>query len=245
MSNRQSGRVALGVSALAAIGGTYLVGRATAAVPTTDPFFYAGVLTDNNGIPVSGSRNIQVSLWDDPTDTATVRRKCGPVGGVQTIAGGHFSVRLDDPACVTAIHAIPDLFVQIDVDTATLIPRSKIGAVPYALEADKATSAGHANTSDDASSLGGVVATSYARKVDIPLNCQTVTVVGNAPTNTFTQTATCPAGTKLVGGGFKGPSTAAYFESFPSSGTQAWTCSVFNQPGSGFQAQCFARCCTP
>jgi hypothetical protein len=122
---------------LAAIGSAYMVGRARAAgVPATAPLTYAGTLTDASGVPLTGSKNIQVQVWDAATAGNIV---CSTASSAQTLAGGAFSVALP-AACATGIHANPDLWSEVLVDGASL-GRVKLGAVPYALEADSASNA--------------------------------------------------------------------------------------------------------
>lgn len=118
----------------------YGVRRALAAgIPTTTPLYYSGYL-EQGGSPLTGPHLIQVNLWTDATSTNTSKRVCTtvPVGST-TVTAGRFRLPLD-PTCLAAIHAHPDLYVEVVVDGTTL-PRTKIGAVPYAVEADTASHA--------------------------------------------------------------------------------------------------------
>jgi hypothetical protein len=128
--------VVLGLSllAVAAIGSAYFIGRARAAgVPTTTPLTYSGTLTDTSGLAISGSKNLQVQLWDMATAGNVV---CTTGSAAQTLVNGGFSIVLPD-TCVAVVHSTQDLWAEVLVDGAST-GRTKIGAVPYALEADSA-----------------------------------------------------------------------------------------------------------
>jgi len=117
----------------------YLVKGASAqGIPTTTPLFYSGRL-EQNGSPLTGDHVIEVDLWTDPTSTATGARACAtlPVGST-AVSAGRFRVALDS-TCLAAVHANPDLWAQVSVD-GTALPRTKLGAVPFAVEADHASS---------------------------------------------------------------------------------------------------------
>jgi hypothetical protein len=115
----------------------YLVGRARAAgAPTAQPLTYSGILTDTAGTPLTGSKNIQITLWDMAT-AGTQQCSAGPTATMLT--SGTFQVVLP-AACTTAIHANGDLWVEVFVD-GTSLGRTKLGAVPYAIEADHAVNA--------------------------------------------------------------------------------------------------------
>lgn len=114
----------------------YRLGRARAdGVPMMNPLYYGGVLNDG-GRPVEGARNVTVRLWDAATAGATV---CSTTAMGTTFTGGRFRVALD-AACVGAVRANPELWAEVQVE-GTTFPRSKLGAVPYALEAGRATGA--------------------------------------------------------------------------------------------------------
>lgn len=114
----------------------YRLGRARAdGVPMVNPLYYGGML-DDGGRPIEGTRNVTVRLWDAATAGTTV---CTTNAGATTFSGGRFRVALDG-ACVGAVRANPELWAELQVD-ATTFPRSKLGAVPYALEAGRATGA--------------------------------------------------------------------------------------------------------
>jgi hypothetical protein len=118
-----------------ALAGAYLWGRANAAgVPATQPLFYAGTLTDTSGAAASGSHAFIVKLYPDMT---TTNAAC-TFATAATVTNGRFRLQLDD-TCTAAVHANPDLYLELTVDTQPF-PRSKLGAVPYALESANASS---------------------------------------------------------------------------------------------------------
>jgi hypothetical protein len=128
----------LGALALSVVGmiAAYRVGRARAdGVPMVNPLYYGGML-DDVGRPLEGARNVTVRLWDASTAGTTV---CTTNAGATTFSGGRFRVALDG-ACVGAVRANPELWAELQVE-GTAFPRSKLGAVPYALEAGRATGA--------------------------------------------------------------------------------------------------------
>lgn len=114
----------------------YQIGRARAdGVPSASPLTYGGVL-DDGGRPVEGVRSVSVRLWDAATGGTVA---CTTVAPTTTFTAGRFRVTLD-ASCTAAVRANPNLWAEVIVDTATF-PRSKVGAVPYALEAGRASGA--------------------------------------------------------------------------------------------------------
>ena len=138
----------LGVVSLAALAGAivgYSVEHARAAgIPATTALTYSGVLTDASGVPLTGSKNIQIQLSDM---TGAVACTVGPTA--ITLKAGSFSLPLLD-ACTTAVHANPDLWVEVFADGSSL-GRTKLGAVPYAVEA------AHAKSADSTGTVANVV----------------------------------------------------------------------------------------
>jgi len=127
------GAVALSVVGMVA---AYRLGKARAdGVPAVNPLYYGGVLSDG-GRPVEGARAVTVRLWDAATAGTTV---CTTTAAGTTFTGGRFRVALD-AACVGAVRANPELWAEVQVE-GTTFPRSKLGAVPYAIEAGRAVSA--------------------------------------------------------------------------------------------------------
>ncbi|MFO0625046.1 MAG: hypothetical protein U0325_05465 [Polyangiales bacterium] len=120
---------------IAAVG--YKVGRARAdGVPSMNPLFYSGLLEDG-GRPVEGARDITLRLWD-AAGGGTIA--CPETTSMATpVLGGRFRIALD-PACVAAIQRNRELWTEVVVG-GTSLGRSKVGAVPYAIEAARAAGA--------------------------------------------------------------------------------------------------------
>jgi microcystin-dependent protein len=127
-------KLTAGALVAVAVVGAYLAGTARAAgIPTTDALFYSGVLEDN-GAAVNGNVVFILSLWDDllSTDVA-VNRKCDSGPLIAPVVRGRFRIRLP-ASCVDAVRANPDLYVDV-VARDEPLGRTKLGAVPYAIEA--------------------------------------------------------------------------------------------------------------
>lgn len=163
-----------GVSVSACIVLGYLAGRAHAAgIPAAKTMTYSGTLTDMNGAPLTGMKNIQVQLWDAPA-AGVSQCLAGPTA--VTLAAGGFEMTLPD-GCTAAVHANPDLYVEVFVDGAST-GRTKLGAVPYAVEADhaqtaasatnatSATNASHATTADSATTATSATNATHAATAD-------------------------------------------------------------------------------
>jgi hypothetical protein len=107
--------------------------------PATDPLVYSGVL-EEGGAPVTGLREVKLVLWNDPTLSAPANRKCETTPQAKAqVAAGRFRVPLD-PSCEGAVKANPELWVEVIVENQSL-GRSKLGAVPFAIEAGRAAEA--------------------------------------------------------------------------------------------------------
>jgi hypothetical protein len=128
---------ALCVCGAAAIVGAFLVGRARAdGIAATGGLTYSGTLEDTNGAPLTGTKQMQVSIFDSAT-AGTLQCGAGPMP--IALVGGRFQLLLPD-TCTAAVSANPDLWIEVFVDGATL-GRTKLGAVPYAVEAARASAA--------------------------------------------------------------------------------------------------------
>ncbi len=120
----------------------YWVSRVRAAgIPAMAALTYSGTLTDLSGAPLTGSKNVLLQLYAMATGGTAL---CASTPTSVTLVSGTFQVPLGDD-CVDVIHANPDLWIDVLIDGAS-IGRSKLGAVPYAVEADTAQHAASANT---------------------------------------------------------------------------------------------------
>jgi hypothetical protein len=140
MIKRTAARPWLALSSLAvfALTAGWLGDGVADGVAATDPLYYAGTLHES-GAPVTGPRAFTLILWDSVTASATANSKCQTTAGTVPVNNGRFRIALD-VACSTAVNANPDLWIEVIVG-ATSLGRKKLGAVPYAVEAQRASAA--------------------------------------------------------------------------------------------------------
>jgi formylglycine-generating enzyme required for sulfatase activity len=105
--------------------------RAT-GIPTTNPLYYSGLLEDTSGKMLTGSKSIGIDLYDALSGG---NKKCSTAAAATTLTQGRFRIALDS-GCVKAIQDTADLWVEVTVG-GTSMGRTKIGAVPYAVEAKR------------------------------------------------------------------------------------------------------------
>jgi len=129
------GALALTGVLLLALG--YRVGRARAdGIPRTTPLLYGGFL-EEAGAPVTGTRDITLRLWDAASGGLLACAET--TAAATTVTAGEWRVAVD-ASCVEAVQRTPDLWVETLVG-GTSFGRTKIGAVPYAVEAARASGA--------------------------------------------------------------------------------------------------------
>ncbi|MCC7385738.1 MAG: collagen-like protein [Deltaproteobacteria bacterium] len=97
--------------------------------------YYTGVVEDGSG-PLEGAHTVSAQFWDAASGGTSL---CSSNAGSQTLVAGRFRVALD-AACVAAVQANSEVWVEIRVDTESA-GRAKVGAVPYAIEAARASAA--------------------------------------------------------------------------------------------------------
>jgi len=132
--------VGLGLALGVTFGLGYYASRARAAgIPQIAALVYSGTLTDGTGRPLTGSRSVQLQIYAAATGGGAL---CQSTATTVSLVSGTFRVPLGHD-CVAVVHANPDLYIDVLVDGAS-VGRAKLGAVPYAVEADTAQ---HAATS--------------------------------------------------------------------------------------------------
>jgi hypothetical protein len=133
----------------------FIGGRAWAGgIPTKGALTYSGVLQKVDGSPLTtAGHNLEIKLWSTgPTGGTALCDTAVPAPTFTLDNSGRFSVQLDD-TCTGAIGVNPGAWVEILLDGNTL-NRTKLGAVPYAIEAN------HAVSADTATNAGGALKTS-------------------------------------------------------------------------------------
>lgn len=137
-------------AALAAITIAYQVGRARAnGIPQGDgALTYSGYL-EQTGQPVQGDKEFLVELFDGVTSPEVI---CAAGPATLSVSQGRFSVPLP-AACVSAVRGNPEVWVQVTVGAgaqSVALPRSRISAVPFSVEAEHAESATTASSAAQA-----------------------------------------------------------------------------------------------
>lgn len=117
--------------------GYFVAGAHAEGPPGSSPLFYAGTLEDDGAL-AEGSLPIGVAIFDDADPAPPESRLCDIPSTNRSVSRGRF--RIDVSACVDAVSDNPDVFVEVTVRGVPL-PRQKLGAVPYALEAQRAQTA--------------------------------------------------------------------------------------------------------
>ncbi|MBI5495859.1 MAG: hypothetical protein HY904_12615 [Deltaproteobacteria bacterium] len=125
-------RLTLTLAGAACAAAGFLGHRALATVPTNNALTYTGRLTQN-GAPLSGTHTLQVKAYAAQGDTSAA---CvSPVGPVDVV-DGFFRIPVDN--CRAKFAELAGLWVEVLRDDVPVAPRTKVGAVPYAVEAERA-----------------------------------------------------------------------------------------------------------
>lgn len=134
----------VGAGILSLLGIGFVTGRARAGgVPDSGALTYSGLLHDAQGAPLGGPQYLEIQFWDDASETSAAHLLCDTGTPAATpLVDGRFSIPLPDD-CAKAVASKTDIFVDVIVggsraDAASLGVRTKLGAVPYALEAANA-----------------------------------------------------------------------------------------------------------
>lgn len=138
MANWTWKRVILGGGVACVVVVASLAGRGLAAgIPTSNTLTYSGTLAAADGTPLNGTYQIGVSLWDAASAGTTSLCSVAPASTV--VHAGRFTVALPQ-LCVDAIHSKSTIAVEVVVND-TALPRTPLGAAPFAVEADRASAA--------------------------------------------------------------------------------------------------------
>lgn len=154
--------IASGIAALALTAAFFAGESRAAGIPPTGALTYSGLLQDTAGEPLAGPQFVEVKLWNDPSATANANLVCdsGTPASVALVSG-HFSLVLPD-ACTVGVSTYPNVYAEVLVGataaTAASLGRSKLGAVPYAVNATSAVRASTAAFSENAGVASGIMA---------------------------------------------------------------------------------------
>lgn len=131
----------------ACLGLAYGLARVQAdGAPQAQPLWYSGSVSDADGKPLDSNYNVTLRLFERQQPQAGELPACEADAKSTRIARGRF--RIDVSSCSAALKANPDLYAELtigdDVNAGKPFERAKIGAVPFALEAQHALSASKA-----------------------------------------------------------------------------------------------------
>lgn len=100
---------------------------------------FQGRLTDDEGQPITGTRNFEFSIYNDPTSELVADRLWGPeTQDSVPIAGGIFSVQLGSFVPIGQnVFDSPNCWLEIEVQGSKLTPRQQIIAHAYSYITEK------------------------------------------------------------------------------------------------------------
>ena len=121
---------------------------------------HQGLLVDTAGLPVNGSVDILLSLWDHPTSTAPASLLYQEIHLDEAVVDGVYDVVFGQGSLPSAIFsgalfASGDRWLQVQIESEVLTPRQKLQSVPYALQSTSCDEAANA------SRLGGLTSSAY------------------------------------------------------------------------------------
>lgn len=116
------------------LAGTYQLGRARADGVPLSPTMYFGATLEEGGVPVTGTRDVVVRLYDAVSGGTAL---CETPAPGTAVSAGRLRVALAG-GCTAAVQRVPDAWAELTVAGAVVGGRSKLGAVPYAVESLRA-----------------------------------------------------------------------------------------------------------
>lgn len=143
---------------------------------------YSGTIYDGE-TPLTGSHDVQVDFWDDPELKDADHWKCSTKSPNTAFVAGRFRVELDLP-CTAAAKTIPNLWTEVSVTLpsgkTTSLGRTRVGPVPFAVQAASVPWTGVTGAPDFKSRRFGMVnlrinASNVPKKVEIAsdyLDCE-------------------------------------------------------------------------
>jgi hypothetical protein len=215
-------------SVVATIGGGLALPAvlARAAGIPDDALTYTGYLEDADGNPLDGEHSIAVQLFAESEGGDDL---CTAKNDTLEIVRGRF--QLDLSKCTAVIQGNPTLWLDVQVDGPSL-GRTKLGAVPFALEAAHASNTDHATSADSATSAKKADSATKATSADAATTATVAAALKSASVHVSTSCiyasgttdCSCPAGETAIGGigctgiGCGGDGASALVESAPLGG---------------------------
>ncbi len=127
----------------ASVVGVHFRGVDADVPPPAERLFYSGELREGAG-PATGPRDIEVRFHSAATGSGNQICTSNLQAGTPLV-DGHFRINVG-AACVTALAAAPNAYVEVVVGGVSLppstTPRPRVAAVPYAAQATVAVTAG-------------------------------------------------------------------------------------------------------
>jgi hypothetical protein len=134
--------------------------------PTIRPLFYAGTL-ESGGKLASGAHSIVLTFFDAET---AGKQLCVSETNKAPVDAGRFRVEVGAD-CVATMKKSPDVWIALKFTGPDGVPhelpeRTKVGAVPYAMETAHAVEAQHALKADLATNAGSATEATHAKSAD-------------------------------------------------------------------------------
>jgi hypothetical protein len=118
---------------------------------------YQGYLTDKNGTPINGKRDMTFRLYAQSSGgTALWKEAHTGAKNAVPVTNGLFNVLLGSLNSIeSTVWDSPDLYLEVQVGNETMTPREQVGRVPYAMAASHALTADSATTTTQLSAPDG------------------------------------------------------------------------------------------
>ncbi len=178
-------RALLGLATLVLVlGGYVLHGARAEGIPSAPSMYYSGTL-EEGGVAVQGQRQMSLRLFDGPSEDAeklceSIPNATGGAPGKVTVNGGRFRFEVQQvqdgvDLCAKAVREHPELYAELVVNGEPFA-RSRIGVVPFAIEAEHAVYAEHAVHAEHADSAANGLDTRISKIESSLLRAPTGTV---------------------------------------------------------------------
>lgn len=107
---------------------SYLATPATASIPSTNPLFYSGTVTDAKGAPsTKTTADLKVALYHEKSGVMA----CSTTALKEKLVASRFRIKLDS-TCLPVVQQNRDLLVEVVVN-GTSTGKTEVGASPFAV----------------------------------------------------------------------------------------------------------------